>query len=394
METQETLTDRFTAQQEIQLTLIEKQSTSLQDHINFWKSVRLENVLAYYARREGYRNLGLQPLPVLAVSQYKAKEAIEMQLLLTSLNESEYANEAWTLADVSAELLHTPPKNCFKKGAFIVTVLYDNDEQKAFPYTCWDYIYYQDNNSRWHKVRGDVDTNGLFYTEVTGDIVYFLLFAPEAEKYGDSGSWTIKFKNQTVFASIASYARPVPGPSSEAGKPTSNTSPVSKSPRKRQRETDEDTQSASPTSTSRGFRLRRGEGESATTTRRRRGGGGGTTRALQFAVSPEEVGTRSESVPRQGLGRLGRLQAEARDPYLIVLKGHANTLKCWRYRLEQRHPQTFLTASTLFHWQGDDSDNHSRLLIAFSSDRQRQLFLQNVTLPKHSTHTFGNFDSL
>ena len=86
METPQTLADRFAAQQEKQMTLIENESTNLKDHIDYWNSVRQENVLGYYARKEGLTKLGLQPLPVLGILEYKAKEAIKMTLLLTSLS--------------------------------------------------------------------------------------------------------------------------------------------------------------------------------------------------------------------------------------------------------------------------------------------------------------------
>lgn len=394
------MTARFTALQEIQLNLIEKDSTQLEDHINYWNAVRKENVVSYYARKEGFNRLGLQPLPVLAVSQYKAKEAIEIELLLRSLQKSQYASEQWTLADVSAELLHTPPKNCFKKSAFIVTVLFDNQQSKAFPYTCWDYIYYQDENSTWHKVQGLVDANGLYYKEVTGDSVYFQLFSTDAQNYGETNQWTVKFKNQTVFTSFASSSRPVSGPSEQAGKPTAHASPSKKSPRKRPRETIEDTERHSPTSTSPGFRLRRGrrqqQGDSttprATTPERRRRRRSGT--GVWSAPSAAEVGSRSESVPRQGLGRLGRLQAEAWDPFIIILKGPSNSLKCWRYRCGQKNSDLYMLASTVFHWVGDDSDNHARLLLAFSTSAQRQRFLELVHLPKGTTYDLGNLNSL
>lgn len=380
------------------MTLIEKNSTDLEDHITFWNAVRKENAIAYYSRKEKIYKLGLQPMPALAVSQYKAKEAIGIELLLRSLKNSQFGSERWTLADCSAELLHTPPKNCFKKNPYSVTVLFDNDENKAYPYTCWDYIYYQDEQNEWQKVQGLVDANGMFYKEKTGDIVYFHVFAPDAETYGDTGEWTVKFKNTTIFASIASSSRSVSGPSEQARKPTAHSPPTPKTPRKRQRETEEDTESHSPTSTSRGFRLRRGrgeqQGESATgpTPQRRRRTTAHST--VQSAPTAGEVGRDTRSVPRHGLDRLRRLQAEARDPFLVLLKGPPNCLKCWRYRCKQKNNAMFLAVSSVFRWIGDESESHARLLLAFSDNRQRQTFLDNVTLPKGTTYSLGNIDSL
>lgn len=380
------------------MTLIEKNSTDLEDHIQFLNAVRKENVIAYYSRKEKIYNLGLQPMPALAVSQYKAKEAIGIELLLRSLKNSQYGSERWTLADVSAELLHTAPKNCFKKNPYRVTVLYDNDENKAYPYTCWDNIYYQDEQNAWQKVPGLVDSNGMFYKEKTGDIVYFHVFAPDAELYGDTGEWTVKFKNTTIFASIASSSRSVSGPSEQARKPTAHPPPIPKTPRKRQRETEEDTERHSPTSTSRGFRLRRGRGEQQgesptrpTPQRRRRTT---TDASVHTAPTAGEVGRNTRSLPRHGLDRLRRLQEEARDPFLVLLKGPPNSLKCWRYRCKQKNIAMFMAVSSVFRWIGDESENHARLLLAFSDSRQRQAFLENVTLPKGTTHCLGNIDSL
>lgn len=396
METPQTLADRFAAQQEKQMTLIENESTQLTDHIEYWNSVRLENVLGYYARKEGLTQLGLQPLPVLQVLEYKAKEAIKMSLLLNSLNKSEYGKEPWTLAEVSAEIVNTNPKNCFKKKPFTVTVYFDNDEKNSFPYTNWDSIYYQDDNSVWHKVHGKVDTNGLYFQEITGDIVYFALFQPDAERYGHSGQWSVKYKNTTLFTSVTSST---PGPSStepaSQRRATTHTVSKQKTPRKRKHETDEDTDGESPSSTSSGFRLRRrrreqGESTSRASSSRRRGGNGG-------AVSPEEVGSRTRTVPTQGLTRLRRLQEEARDPPIIILQGCPNTLKCFRNRVSHKHHSLYTDATTVFHWvlaNCQDKKESARMLIAFTDNRQRDAFLAHVTLPKGTNHWFGSLDTL
>ena len=391
VETRESLAERFAAEQEVQLALIEKDSKHLIDHINYWDSVRKENIIGYYARQEGITRLGMQPLPVLPVLEYKAKEAIKMKLLLTSLSKSAFANEQWTLSECSAEIVNTKPKNCFKKKPYTVTVYFGNDPENRYPYTNWDAIYFEDENSTWHKATGQVDSNGLYFRDNTGDLAYFTLFLPDAERFGHSGLWTIKYKNETVFASVtSSAARAIPGPSDETDRSTTySTSPKKAStPRKRRLEADEDTTSLSPTSTSSGFRLRRGEqqGERASSrTRRRRGD-------LSGVPTPEEVGSGSRTVQGKNLTRVGRLQAEARDPPLICLKGSANTLKCFRYRLGQKHAHSFLSASTAFHWVGDDDS--ARILVAFSSEKQRETFLQHITLPKGTDFCLGSLNCL
>lgn len=380
----------------MQMTLIEQESTDLRDHIKYWDSVRLENLLAYYSRKEGYTHLGLQPLPALTVSEYKCKEAIKMKLLLESLKDSRYGHEPWTLSEVSAEIINTNPKNAFKKKAFTVTVFFDNDQSNSFPYICWDHIYYQDEKSEWQKVAGQVDINGLYFREVTGDITYFTLFQPDAERYGQTGQWSVTYKNHTLSTSVTSSSRTA---SDLENRPPTHPISSPKTPRKRRRQTDEDTTRESPTSTSSGLRFRRRrteQGEPTTdghntrsTPRRRRA-------AVGSAVSPEEVGSGTRSVPRTGLTRNQRLQAEARDPTLILLQGCANSLKCFRYRCSHKHSHLYLAASTVFAWMYNSNEKSAegRMLIAFSSNTQRDVFLKSVTIPKGCHYCFGNLDCL
>lgn len=374
------------------MTLIEKESTDLRDHIAYWDSVRLENILSYYARKEGYKNLGMQPLAVLAVSEYRAKEAIKMKLLLNSLLQSKYGSEPWTLAQVSAEQMNTSPKNCFKKQPFTVTVYFDNNENNAFPYICWEKIYYQDEASEWHKVDGQVDSNGLFYKEVTGDTVYFTIFQADADTYGQTGQWTVRFKNETIFHSVTSSTRYSPEPEART---STHTVSLPKTSRKR-KQIDTDTDGESPTSTSPGFRLRRGgrgqqgkRSPRATSQRDRRGIGG--------APSPSEVGSGTRTVPREGLSRLRRLQEEARDPFLIVFQGCPNTLKCFRNRFHHKYASLYVSATSVFHWIVDDVEEKAetaRMLIAFHSETQRNVFLSHITIPKGTNYWFGNIDKL
>lgn len=376
------------------MNLIEKESYDLKDHLAFWKAVRLENVIAYYARKEHITKLGLQPLPTTAVTEYKAKEAISIQLLIQSLLKSEFALERWTLAEVSAETINNSPKNCFKKAPFIVNVYFDNDERNSYPYTCWDFIYYQDDNNVWHKTAGLVDHNGCYYTEVNGDSVYFVLFQPDAVKYGKTGQWTVKFKNKTILASVTSSSRN--SHSSYENRPGPSTSGSSESPRRGQipQETDTD----SPTSSTSGLRLRRGRresGESGTTnqTPQRRG----IKRKLGSDTAPtaSEVGSRSQTVRKHGLTRLERLQEEARDPPIALFTGQQNNLKCWRHRCTAKHSNLFLCFSSVWKWLGPNAEGGAaKVLVAFSSNAQRDIFLNTVHIPKGTKLTLGRLDSL
>nr|AYA94037.1 MAG: E2 protein [Human papillomavirus] len=397
----EWLTERFNAVQEALLELIEQGADDLDSQINYWNRVREENVLMFYGKKEGLTHIGLQPLPVPAVSEYKAKQAIHMVLLLQSLKKSAFANEPWTLQNASAELIYTQPKDCFKKDPYTVEVWFDNNRQNSFPYVNWNHIYYQDSMDNWQKVPGLVDYNGLYYDEIRGDRVYFVLFDTDAQKYGQTGTWTVLFKNKTLVAPISSSSTV----SAKSGKDTSavpstsevSVSTASQSPRRLQRP-----EVGSSTGEEAAVRRRRGreqresspEQYPTTTTKRRRGGGGGS--AVGSAPSPEDVGARHKSVTRKHLTRLELLQEEARDPPVIIVTGPANILKCWRYRKRNQNSALFLSISTIFTWVGDASktSEKARMLVAFTNDKQREDFLKHVTLPKHTSYAFGSLDRL
>ena len=391
----EWLTDRFNAVQDTLMTLIEQGAEDLDSQITYWNTVRKENVYMYYARKENLTHLGLQPLPVLAVSEYKAKQAIQMVLLLESLKKSPYAKEAWTLQNTSAELLNTQPKNCFKKHPYTVHVWFDDDKNNSFPYVNWDAIYYQDNQEIWHKVPGLVDLNGLYYNEVGGDRVYFALFDADAQKYGHTGYWSVHFKHETLsFISSSKQSSSFSGKTSSVSTATKDPIPTEESPRRLQRP-----EVGSSTGEKTSLRRRRrqqgestSEGEPTSSKRRRRGGGGAADRS---GVSPEAVGSRHRSVTAAHLSRLERLKEEARDPPIIIITGPANTLKCWRYRKGKSDASWCLAVSTIFQWVGSSSaNNQARMLVAFRNNHEREQFIKYVQLPKNASYAFGQLDKL
>lgn len=394
VETQETLTQRFNALQEEILNIIEESPTDLNSIIKYWQLTRKEYVTLYYARKENITRLGLQPVPTLTVSEYKAKEAIHMQLLLTSLSRSRFASETWTLQDCSAELINTQPKNCFKKMGYTVDVWFDHDRSKAFPYTNWKHIYYQDSSDQWQKTKGEVDENGLFYNELNGDRVYFTLFEADSAKYGVSGEWTVHYENTTVVSSSSSNRRLEQPSQTTYDEPSTSRDAEAQSPKRRRQEAT--STSSSPSSST--FNLRAGrrrdqQGERAAPVRKRRRTTTTTTQSPErFAVpTPSEVGTRHRLPPQQGLGRLRQLQAEAWDPYLLILKGSANNLKCWRNK--HKHKNWFSNSSNVFRWLGHGC-TQSRMLLVFDTPLQRERFVMNVRLPKNTTYAYGSLDSL
>ena len=402
------MTDRYDALQEVLMSLYEEGPKTIEGQIRLWETIRREQVLLYYGRKEGLRNFGLQPIPALAVSEYKAKEAILQVLLLKSLQKSPFGREEWTLTDTSAELTHTAPRNTFKKHPFIVNVYFDHQTNNAFPYTQWDWLYVQDENDEWYKTPGLVDINGLYFEDNHGDKSYFQLFATDAQTYGTGAGWTVKYKNETISTSapVSSSQRSLSDSLEGTSKGFVSSSGDSVPPPKsaRRKETEEGGPSSTTSSTASSLRRRRRrreqqhqqhqQREPTTTISLRSQGRRSEESNLGIPVS--EVGRGHRLVPRTGFKGLARLKAEAGDPPVILVKGAANCLKCWRNRCYKANAPC-LTMSTVFRWAGaiDSSiGQNNRMLIAFRNKGQRQVFLDTITFPKGVTYCLGWLDSL
>ena len=346
-------------------------------------------------------------IPTLIVSENKAKQAILMTLQLRSLQKSQFGNEAWTLQDTSYEAYTSAPENTFKKGGFTVDVYYDNDEDNYYPYTAWSFIYYQNGDDVWYKVPGQVDYEGLYYETHDGEKQYYVTFDKDAARFSRTGMWTVKYKNHTISSTSITSTSGHPGHSppreqssntlareTEASETRRRERPPESNPRRPQSPAWQSDRATSPETPGKRVqrRRRRGERESATKRREQRAARGG----LSSAPSPEEVGKRHRLVERKGLSRLGQLQAEARDPPLILVKGPANTLKCWRFKCKQKYYGLFYRISTNFSWVGEGSARLGtpRMLIAFTSTTQRQAFLKSVVFPKGTEFSLGNLYSL
>lgn len=419
------LTELYDSLQERILTLIEEGRTDLKSQIEYWQLERKVQAVLFQAKKDGYRNLGLQPVPAAVASEVKGKQAIAMTILLDSLSKSPYANERWTLGDTGVELvLATEPKHSFKKHGYEVLVLYDHEMANSYPYTNWDAIYFQDSNEQWIKTSGHVDYNGLYLLEPDGSKAYYTLFAENAGRYGRTGEWTVQYRNNTIYPPVTS-SRPSGGAEeevlvitdsgSEGSEPGPAISPERETDLTSVKSTFQTQRSpgspGSPREEAARVGGRRRQGESSPTTsirrakadstggRRRRPysprrGGGGRGRGAEFGVSAEEVGRSRRTVAETGLSRIERLQEEARDPPIILVQGHPNSLKCWRNRLYRfRHLYTDVT--TVFKWVLNTTvDAQSRIIVAFKSTWQRQQFLAAVTIPKRCTYVYGSLNAL
>ncbi|AKE50905.1 E2 [Trichechus manatus latirostris papillomavirus 4] len=193
----ETLHKRLGAVQEQLMDLYEQDSKDLKAQIMHWTLVRKEQVILYAARNSGLRRLGYYTVPSLAVAQAKAKEAIEIGLVLDSLAASAYASEPWTLSDTSSERWLSPPARCLKKGPINVEVIYDGDKDNMMCYTSWQYIYYQDGDDIWRKVEGAVDLLGAYYMD--GNYKhYYMYFDDDARRYSKNNYWEVRYKHKVL----------------------------------------------------------------------------------------------------------------------------------------------------------------------------------------------------
>lgn len=199
----EALNQRFNALEDQLMDIYEKGSDKLEDQIRHWNFLRKEQILLHYARRRGIMRLGYTPVPSLAASETKAKDAIYMVLQLEKLRDSPYKDEPWTLIDTSLETYRAPPANCFKKGPQNVEVIFDADPENMMLYTAWQSIYFEDTDGHWQKTEGRIDYAGLYYME--GQLRhYYVEFKIDARRFGTSGEWEVRFNGETIFAPVTS----------------------------------------------------------------------------------------------------------------------------------------------------------------------------------------------
>nr|AVI56945.1 early protein 2 [Canis familiaris papillomavirus 6] len=387
----ENLSKALDSLQEELLSLYEKNSGDIADQIRHWNLVRKEQVLFHFARKNGVSRIGMSPVPPQSVSQQKAKSAIEQEILLQSLADSQYGSERWTLSDTSKERLLADPPYCFKKNGKQVDVRFDEQPDNLVRYVLWQYIYFQTESDTWSKTEGKLDNLGLYYLDEHHFKVYYVDFRKEAEKYSKTGRYEVLSKLTTPAVPTSPFAATGPatgGDASTSGataRPsTSKKKALPTTPRRSRRYL---RPSSRETPRRRGFGRRR-EGELA---------GHSTPSPGLVPPSPGEVGQRTQTTPKGNRTRLARLLLDAKDPPVIILKGGPNSLKCIRYRLKSKFSSLFSRASTTWQWtvsDGTERWGRSRMLLSFKDTAQRELFLHTVQLPKSVQYSLGSFDDL
>ncbi|AEI00700.1 E2 [Mus musculus papillomavirus type 1] len=381
------LETRFDAVQDQILNLYEKGSKCLADHILYWELVRKEGALQFCARRGGLNKLGLQPLPSTIGAENKAKRAIQMQLVLTSLNESPFGSEEWTMAETSREMYDsTEPYGTFKKSGEEVEVYYGGDEDNNVSYMLWKYVYAQDENGNWHKYQSDCDYYGVHYTDHSGTRIYYHDFDSDSRRYGDYSHWTVNYKHKTFESSPDSSSSAKEGHQKTTRRPEDNTAT------KRTLPTDT-TDTAAP----------------AGDTIWGRGGGYGRLGQGERQTCIRKAWSSAAETPAGPEGSAGPCQPNSIRHHhthrpIISVKGPTNSLKCWRNRLRRRTYKPYSRVSTAFQWVEDRADgvevgdrwqvSFSNVLVAFADTHQKEVFLKTVTLPKGCSYTSGFLDGL
>ncbi|BAE16266.1 E2 protein [Human papillomavirus type 27b] len=374
----ETLANRLDACQETLLELYEKDSNKLEDQIKHWAQVRLENVMLFKARECGMTRVGCTTVPALTVSKAKACRAIEVQLALQTLMQSAYSTEAWTLRDTCLEMWDAPPKKCWKKKGLSVLVKFDGSSDRDMIYTGWHYIYVQDaNDDTWHKVPGKVDELGLYY-EHDGVRVNYVDFGTESLTYGVTGTWEVHVAGRVIHHTSASVSStqatasddeplspirlavsPVPAPASAASARTGTTPPTNllctapappSPPAKRQRVI-VGQQHLRPDST-----RTVGEGQVE-------------------CYDKRSISNTNSTAPRWNHGDTDTVP-------VIHLRGDANCLKCFRYRVQKHKDKLYDRVSSTWHWAGGKCDKTAFVTVWYTSVEQRKEFLTRVNIPK------------
>ncbi|QYI89519.1 E2 early protein [Bos taurus papillomavirus 32] len=391
--------ERLLSAQETQMSHIENPSTSLGDHLEYWGAVREENALLHAARKRHVRFLGPCPVPTLATSADAAKFAIEMQILLSELLQTQWGKDAWSLGDVSRERYTAAPAYTLKKKPRIAEVVYDGDEANRNWYTVWGEVYLREKEG-WTLTVGGVDELGLYYT-MHGQKMYYQFFSEDAERFSATGHWQVTDRDQSYVFPPTSMHRDTPdGPGRGEPEPRSaDGASASEGPFAAEPVTSSRCASGGPpgrvlSTGQRGgarhhpYGVPGGKGvsvpscsapslQSAVSTYYPQASQGGSR-----ASSPDTTANGGVTGANQDEGGFDLFQGLLTSP-CVLITGNGNKVKCYRHRLKKHHRQRFTYVTTTFWATGDGSDRHGHgtILVTFPSTDSRQLFLDTVSIP-------------
>lgn len=120
---------------------------------------------------------------------------------------------------------------------------------------------------------------------------------------------------------------------------------------------------------------------------------GRSANSSRTVLRPTASGSGSRSRSRERLHT-----PQQKDPYVILVRGRANQLKCWRWRLLNRKRRVpFRCFSTTFSWvslKAGDRPSLCRMLVVFDSKHDRETFVKEVSFPPGVTWCNGHLDCL
>ncbi|QBR99463.1 E2 [Puffin papillomavirus 1] len=367
--------------QDRESSLLEKDDTTLDDAIEYWRTVKQIQLLFVAAGRQGHRSIGRQRVPPVHVSEKQAKDAIQMLLLGESLSRGPYGRLHWTLEDLSPILYASAPEG-LKRNGRTVRVIYCGNPDTETSYTYWTHIYkYDALTGTWYEARGGMDDVGLWYME--GDALhYYTKWEDEGRQHCGRGAvtWTFRGRNVRGNDVVDTVAPPELSPprleSTRISDPTPSPPELSRytpgPPAKRPREA-----AAAPRG-SRTGQTRGGRGRTRPSTGRGHGGSSGRKGTSDAPIAPDAVGSVHHTVPT-GTGRVPRLQRllqDAEDPVGLCFEGRTGQLKTIRWRIQQGNYRVD-RVSTTWRWAGRDGEDKSKIIVTFANDGDRAAFMRD-----------------
>ncbi|ADJ96343.1 E2 protein [Phocoena phocoena papillomavirus 1] len=376
METLERFCNLLDVLQEGQMDCLEQDDGDINNVEKYLSFVRKEAMLLCAAHAKGIKRLGMTPVPPKAVCEGNAKDAIELHLLATSLKNSCYASERWTLTDVSKEMYASPPCWTFKKGGRTVRVTFGEGSGNCMDYVCWTHVYHQSEDGVWGCTSSHVDCHGI-YACMDGFKNYYIDFTKEAVKYGASPDCKIVWEGSglTPSALVSSTSScDLTSVSTTGGDSEDSTEDFRRPPKKRARsyvcrdpltDTDSGPEPDSPAPSAHPV-------HSTPLTHEQRERSDGTDIPTTGVCEPDRGSSR-------GSGDYPLIPA-------LLISGGGNQVKCLRWRLKRHHKRDYRNCSTTWTWvsnvDGLSREPGHRIFVSFYSEQQRQTFLDRTPLPQ------------
>lgn len=357
----------------------------------------MQHTLKYVARKRGLHRLGMHVMPTTCISAHKARQAIQMQLLCSSLCQTRWANDPWTLTDTSWERFETPPKDCFKKDAKVVEVIFDGDRSNIVWYTIWNVCYFLTENG-WFKTRCFADSTGCYYTDMYSQKVYYQLFGQDAVQFSKTGTWEVLTEPSVISSSTHPddvdcfdgippdflLRRHSGEYSASTGPPPADVAePVSPSRNSSSSHADGDSRSGL-----RGPSLLSSGGSRNNSHSPSRPGPSGCIPNCLAELPPggqEEVpadSTNSSESTHLQVEEDHQLLKGSEELCLLV-RGTVNKVKCFRHRCKTIHRHRYCEVTTTLQIVGEGSarKGQAMMLFTYTDRQQRENFLSSVTFP-------------